>query len=80
MALFQVDILLLYAWPLYAMGMWQEAGTCLIFCQVSLLAMVETPSPQQIAVYHTKVLPYKGIIVKGITHTKVLLNKGIIWN
>ena len=31
-------------------------------------------------VYHTKVLLYKGIIVKGIIHTKVLLNKGIIRN
>jgi GDP-D-mannose dehydratase len=33
-----------------------------------------------VGVYHTKVLLYKGIIVKGIIHTKVLLNKGIIRN
>ena len=33
-----------------------------------------------VQVYHTKVLLYKGIIVKGIIHTKVLLNKGIIRN
>ena len=50
------------------------------------LAKLHTTIPSQLAaftsntVYHTKVLLYKGIIVKGIIHTKVLLNKGIIRN
>ena len=35
---------------------------------------------KSVLVYHTKVLLYEGIIVKGIIHTKVLLNKGIIRN
>ena len=44
-----LDAPTLCAWPLCAMGMWQEVGTCLTSCQVSLLAMAKTRNPLQIA-------------------------------
>jgi hypothetical protein len=45
---FQVNFLMQYVWRLYVMDMWLEAHTCLIFCQVSLLAMAKTLHAPQV--------------------------------